>query len=76
MPHAQVPVDVLGEGVVLQVALVEPPPHRMVAFGPVARGGSATRTLKVLVCSDRTPLLLWDCWHLPCKVPSQAEMHF
>ena len=42
-------MEVLGEGVPLQVALVEPPPHRVVAFGPVARGGSATRTLKVLI---------------------------
>ena len=50
--HAQIPVEVLGEGVPLQVALVEPPPHRVVAFGPVARGGSATRTLKVLLVTD------------------------
>ena len=49
MAHAQIPVEVLGEGVPLHVALVEPPPHRVVAFGPVARGGSATQTLKVLV---------------------------
>lgn len=43
----QVPVEVTGEGVPLMVALAEPPPHRVVAFGAVARGASATRTVKV-----------------------------
>jgi hypothetical protein len=60
MGPLQVVVSVLGEGVPLQIALVRPPPHGVVAFGTLACGKAATRIVKVRVCSNKEYQLICD----------------